>query len=639
MKFSMRAAGLPVLALAIAPLTSPIASAFDVSVSGFIRQEMAYKTTSAENHNNRGGSKYNGQSYVSRGEKFGIPLGTPLNYKVDKSKDNDWNLFATKAEVDVKVNLTNNLSAFMRVRGYYQPDVFKDVDDSAFIDGEGGRVNHFNMEVHGNEATYLSMSDNNYMLDLPSLYLDWAKGPYWVRIGQQQIAWGESLFFRVADQANGLDYRRHFIFDFGAEEYADERLAAPAIRASMTFAQDWEIEVYAQMFQPTVLPSNYSPYNIITNGFNQNYEEAYDRVQDNINAGIRLRGQIGNLGVQFFAISQHNANPIFDLGAGGQVLVPDAVCADPNVPAASKGFCGFETQPFIFEAGGIGTTNPDEWSYLSAISGSDGTDLINGLVGDWDWIAGFTQSLGLTPDANGDIITTIEGGGPNGGVNTVDFLELFFATPINDPVSGERLNSLSGNLDAHYASENIFGFGVNYIFYAEPDTFMDQLVVRFEASYTPDKKFTNNLRQDFKEEDELLTSLVLEKYHRFSDAFPATFFVFQWMHRKETDLLERHLSGIGGSTSKRPGGGEQDRGWDGLVFAFQQPLPGLIWRVDMSILYDMEGGHMIQPAVRYKPRAEWTIEMFANFIDGNRSSSLQPFDHSDDVTLRLTYQF
>ena len=639
MKFSMRAAGLPVLALATAPLFSPVASAFDVSVSGFIRQEMAYKINSAENHNNRGGSKYNGQSYESRGQKFGIPLGTPINFKADKSKDNDWNVFATKAEVDVKVNLTNNLSAFMRVRGYYQPDVFKSVEDSAFIDGDGGHVNHFNMEVHGNEATYLSMSDNNYMIDLPSLYLDWAKGPYWVRIGQQQIAWGESLFFRVADQANGLDYRRHFIFDYGAEEYADERLAAPAIRASMTFATDWEIEVYAQMFQPTVLPNNYTPYNIITNGFNQNYEEAYDRVQDNINAGIRLRGQIGNLGVQFFAITQHNANPIFDLGAGGQVLVPEAVCSDPNVPAASKGFCGFETQPFIFEAGGIGTTNPDEWSYLSSISGSDGTDLINGLVGDWDWIAAFTQSLGMVPDANGDIITTVEGGGPNNGINTVDFLELFFATPIMDPVSGERLNSLSGNLDAHYASENVFGFGFNYIFYAEPDTFMDQLVVRFEASYTPDKKFTNNLRQEFLEEDELLTSLVLEKYHRFSDAFPATFFVFQWMHRKESDLLERHLSGLGGSTHKRPGGGEQDRGWDGVVFAFQQPLPGLIWRVDMSILYDMEGGHMIQPAVRYKPRAEWTIEMFANFIDGNRSSSLQPFDHSDDFTMRLTYQF
>ncbi|MBQ0720726.1 MAG: hypothetical protein KBT88_09455 [Gammaproteobacteria bacterium] len=639
MKFLKRGAGLPALALAAAPLLAPVAEAFDVSVSGFIRQEMAYKINSAENENNRGGSKYNGKSYYSRGQKFGIPLGTQLNHKVDKSADNDWNVFATKAEIDVKVNLTNNLSGFMRIRGYYQPDVFDGVDDSAFIDGEGGRVNHFNMEVHGNEATYLSMSDNNYMVDLPSFYLDWAKGPYWVRIGQQQIAWGESLFFRVADQANGLDYRRHFIFDFGAEEYADERLAAPAIRASMTFAQDWEIEVYAQMFQPTVLPNNYSPYNIITNGFNQNYEEAYDRVQDNINAGIRLRGQIGNLGVQFFAISQHNANPIFDLGAGGQELVPAAVCADPNVPAASKAFCGFETQPFIFEAGGIGTTNPDEWSYLSAISGSDGTDLINGLVGDWDWIAQFTQSLGLVPDANGDIITTIEGGGPNGGVNTVDFLELFFATPINDPVSGERLNSLSGNLDAHYASENVFGFGFNYIFYAEPDTFMDQLVVRFEASYTPDKKFTNNLRQEFKEEDELLTSLVLEKYHRFSDAFPATFFVFQWMHRKETDLLERHLSGLGGSTHKRPGGGEQDHGWDGLVFAFQQPFPGLIWRVDLSVLYDMEGGHMIQPGVRYKPSADWTIEMFANFIDGRRSSSLQPFDHSDDLSLRLTYQF
>ena len=45
-----------------------------------------------------------------------------------------------------------------------------------------------------------------------------------MRIGQQQITWGEALFFRVADIANGLGLRRHLFLDFGAEEYADERL-------------------------------------------------------------------------------------------------------------------------------------------------------------------------------------------------------------------------------------------------------------------------------------------------------------------------------------------------------------------------------------------------------------------------------
>ena len=80
-------------------------------------------------------------------------------------------------------------------------------------------------------------------------------------------------------------------------------------------------------------------------------------------------------------------------------------------------------------------------------------------------------------------------------------------------------------------------------------------------------------------------------------------------------------------------------GWHGVVMAFQQPLPGLKWRFDGSILYDLDGGYSIQPSVRYKPRGAWTIEAFANFIDGGTGDSLGVFDWSDDFTMRITYQF
>ena len=59
---------------------------------------------------------------------------------------------------------------------------------------------------------YGSALENNgqdYMLDIPALYLDYNKGPLWLRVGNQQIAWGEALFFRVFDVVQGLDLRRH----------------------------------------------------------------------------------------------------------------------------------------------------------------------------------------------------------------------------------------------------------------------------------------------------------------------------------------------------------------------------------------------------------------------------------------------
>ena len=650
------------LALAGVPFVSPAVSAFDVSVSGFIRQEMAYKLNNNENPNTTGGNHFNGKSYATQGDLTvlnGIPNGTIISGRRDLSTDNDWNVFATKSEIDVNINISNNWTGFAKFRGYYQPDVFNDVDKSGFVDGDEG-TDLFGVPNHGNEATYLSVSGDDYMLDMPALYLDYAKGPLWVRMGQQQIAWGEALFFRVADMANGLDFRRHVIFDFGAEEYSDERMSAPGIRASYQVDQNWEVEVFAQMFQPTILPTNYSPYNLFQSGFNMNkgYEEGFDKVDDQINGGIRIQGQNlgedGSWGVQLFAVARHNPDPIFTLHPSGINNL-----AFPVLPDQTTGdLLDFSSQPFIYEPGSrAGTASPSEWFYNSGVGGVDGLDVVNGLIHDFEWIRSFAElGLGMTPDANGDYITTQAGGGHNTlggaipeGINGIDFLELFWAagalgggTTLEGALGALDANlggsGLSGLMRVSYASENIFGFGVNHILYKE-GSILDQLVMRFEMSYTPNKKFTNNLRYEFIEEDEVLASLVFEKYHRFSDSFPATFMIFEYMYRKESDLLGRHLSGLGGTVTKRPGGGEQDRGWHGTVLAFQQPFPGLKWRLDGSFLYDFEGGFLFQPAVRYKPSGAWTVEAFANIIDGNNTSSLGVFDWSDDLTVRITYQF
>ena len=40
-----------------------------------------------------------------------------------------------------------------------------------------------------------------------------------------------------------------FFFDFGVDEYADERLASPGIRASYQPDPYWEVEVFAQLYR------------------------------------------------------------------------------------------------------------------------------------------------------------------------------------------------------------------------------------------------------------------------------------------------------------------------------------------------------------------------------------------------------
>ncbi|MGK2914111.1 MAG: hypothetical protein ACSLE5_06585, partial [Porticoccaceae bacterium] len=114
MKYKINYPGLSAaLFVGLLPL-SDAATAFDYKVSGFIRQEMAYKYSGNENENNRGGSRFNGRSYTLDGALTGTPILPipPGALTVSKGEDyshyqNDWNVFATKSEIDVSFNFTN----------------------------------------------------------------------------------------------------------------------------------------------------------------------------------------------------------------------------------------------------------------------------------------------------------------------------------------------------------------------------------------------------------------------------------------------------------------------------------------------------------------------------------------------------
>ena len=617
------------------------AQAFDLAVSGLIRQEMAYSLSGDANPLNRGSALVSGPQYNTAfdspntlgfidvfvgGDGSGatalaardaglLPAFFP---KEDLDKDADWNLMATRAEVDFNMKFTNNLSGFVKVRGYFTQDVMDEYEDP----------NHFEVDYHGKCAGILEVCDNDYMIDLPSAYLDYQSGPLWIRFGNQQIAWGESIFFRVFDVPNGLDLRRHLFLDFASEEYADERVASPGIRASYNFG-NWELEAFAQMFQPSVLPNNHTAYALVNSPFRVRYDVGFDNVDDYINGGIVLRGQVGDLGMQFMAVSRHNPDPIFKWLPGNQASLNPAFAA----------FGSFADQPFRATSATIlGNPNaqlPDsvgmpnsatygagDWLSVAGYSGLDGVEALNVLAREFDLVGNFLNALGLGLDGSGNFVS---------GVNdTSPVLDTFFTF----------LGDLDADLEPVYASENVFGMGFNYIFYAEPDSLLDQLVVRFEATYTPDKEFTNNLSREWIVEDEWVTSLALEKYHRFSRNFPATFFSLQWLHKSESDFLGRHLSQLGASKYRRATGGEENNGWDAMSFAFQQPFPGLIWRADFALLYDFNGSYLVQPAVRYKPSSAWTFEAFATFIDSkDNAGSLQPLEWADEITLRVGYQF
>ncbi len=588
--------------------------AADWDFSGFIRQEGAYKISSGgrENYFNQQGNIYNGKPIVNVVNAI-VGIDPPeITRPADFEEDNDWNLMATRAEFDIDAKFSNNLKMFIKVRGYYMHDVYDDFGDP----------NHFEVGFRGDCATRLEICGDDYMVDLPSFYFDYSKGGFWLRAGNQQIAWGESLFFRVLDTPNGLDLRRHSVLDWAAEEFSDKRVPAPGLRASYQFKNQWELEGFAQEFQPTIYANENTPYNVIASQFVVQQEAGFNDVDDQWNFGARLRGQIGELGLQFTATSRRNPDGVFrwtkskinpfnaagipDVELGGGVTLGGLLAETPFQPLTGQG---------VYSA--------KEWFNYSGRARLNGANLQQ-LLDDFPVAQLLSDpvidAFGLGKIDNYDDATIL--------------LDAFFSAPA------EGLGDLRGHIDRRYKREEIYGFGMNYMFFGEPDTLIDQLMVRFEATYTPDKVFTDpSLAHDYLEDDEWVTSLVFEKYQRFSESFPATFMVLQWMHKSESDLFGRHLDGYGANTDKSPPGGRD--GFDALSFAFQQPFPNLIWRADFAILWDPKGGYLIQPGLRWKPSEAWAVELFANFMggDSDNKNTLSTLDWADEVAFRLTYQF
>lgn len=613
-----------VAAVCLAVVGAPAAQAQDAPAdepgiqwtrSGFLRLETALRMTNDENIVNQRGNPFNGVGVLR--DSSALPGGfvdaAPFA-RTGQPADNEWNLTQLRGQLDFTGTVNANIRLFARFRGVfdyaeYYDEFNPDAVNSQAVGFNYGRPEYFEYDDFDRGGTQgrLEMVGHRYMIDIPSLYLDYQDGPLLVRVGQQQIAWGQALFFRVLDVPNGLDLRRHLFLDYAPEEYADERIGSPGIRTTWQATQQWEVDGFVQLFSPTVYPNANTPYNAIASQFS--IRDQFDQYDDKLNGGVRIRGTHGQWSTQFIAVRRYNPDGVFRWTASGVnrdiAVLPGSGTILQNTP--------YEVDP-------TGVVSAQEWFTYA------GNARLTGVEGLYASIEEFPESAGLGAAA-------IRTGDPN-----LDFalasaeLDLFFQ------LSG----GLRGHLAREYKRETNIGAGVGYVFNAAPGSWLDQLIVNLEATFTPDRKFTNiTLSREYIEEDEWIGALVLEKYQRFSREFPATYMVFQWMHRTESDLYGRHLSGMGGTVDKVADGYSS---WNGLVFAVQQPSPTLTWRFDGAILYDTRGGILFQPALRYAPNTTWNVEVYYNLINGklhgdDNENIMQTLEYADELGLRAGFQF
>jgi hypothetical protein len=101
-------------------------------------------------------------------------------------------------------------------------------DTTSLWDGRLRNYDAFPVEVPKYDGLMMKKSTDHFRAEVWELYSDITLGDLWLRLGKQQIAWGEMIGARILDCINPLDYSWNFIFE--PEEFELIRIPEWTIR-------------------------------------------------------------------------------------------------------------------------------------------------------------------------------------------------------------------------------------------------------------------------------------------------------------------------------------------------------------------------------------------------------------------------
>jgi hypothetical protein len=599
-------------------------SGFAFTIGGFIRPEFAIATNDEKNPYNQGGETTNGVPVMRTGFytnppwPFSPPPGGPLSDTVNRTgirPGSSLNMSVVRGELDTELKFNSSWSFTAKLKALHNIGSYDQYNPAAVgstaVGPLYGRPDYYTFDVVGNShPNPLEWAGRDYLVQLPAFFVEYNNGPLDLRLGNQQIAWGQALFFRVLDIPDGLDLRRHSALDYAPEEFSDKRVPALAGRLSYQLNGNWLLDAYAQKFQPTIQANPNTPYNAIFSEFT--VHDRYDDYQNKLSFGARMKGQVGDVGLQFLAARRYNPDGAYRWTASG---------VNRDIPGLVGTGAVLAQTPFEVDPSGVWSAN--QWFRGAAAARLDGFAALNSAVSDFP--AGALLGAFVAPN---QALARLE-------------LDTFFQLS-GGLLLGNAAGGLRGHIERRYFEENNFGAGTSYVFSGNPGSFTDQLIMNVEVLYAPDRIYTApSLGKDFVRKSEIISAFVFEKNQRFSDKIPATYLVLQWMHRTQSDIFGRYLGGYGGTETTLPTGRS---GYDAIAIAVQQPFAGLVWRADLSVLYDLKGGVLVQPAARWKPNKSFQGELFYNYLNGTLGSNpndnaLSTFNFAKEVGIRLAYQF
>ena len=365
-----------------------------IDLSGFLRSDTAFSTSGAEDPFNQRGNIYNGVP-VQRVS----PLFTDTATRNGVPAHNTINLQQFRAEALGEWHINDNLTATARVRSVFDGGWYDAFDPAAVGSQAVGRLygkpDYFRYDAQGSShPNPLEWSGTNYLVYFPALFLDYNSGPFDVRAGMQQIAWGQAIFFRVLDVPDGLDLRRHLVLGKATEEYSDSRVPAPAVRIGYQVTDSILADSFVEKFQPTMYPNPNTPYNVIPSQFTVHDRYFEGNYENKINYGMRLTADFGQYSAGLMYVRRYNPDGIFrwtksnvnkDFATVSSTGGLNTLGVVENTLATATGTnSGSRLAQTPVEVAPGGVYSADEWFHYAAQVRLNGIGALNSLINDFE---------------------------------------------------------------------------------------------------------------------------------------------------------------------------------------------------------------------------------------------------------------
>ncbi len=136
------------------------------------------------------------------------------------------------------------------------------------------------------------IDDQRLENEIRELYVDIRQGPLFLRLGKQQVVWGESDGLRLADIINPLDFRWHYFL----EDWQDIRQGLPMIRAIYGVTPKTDLEfVWAPVtFKPAKFAGAGTFWEFPGAGIGGIPEKKYDTNINNGSVGGKIKTTLGS---------------------------------------------------------------------------------------------------------------------------------------------------------------------------------------------------------------------------------------------------------------------------------------------------------------------------------------------------------